>query len=69
MKKPQIRRIVPHIVQPEHAIPLSNRVADLHAQIISNRLSKLELTAAQKTTVIDQILVNMKSAEVHSATR
>jgi hypothetical protein len=67
VKQPQIRSIIPHFVQGEHAQSLPDRIADLHAQIIESRLRHLELTTAQKLTVIDQILANLKSGEVHNA--
>lgn len=66
MKKPQIRSIIPHIVQHEHSQSLSDRIADLHAQVIESKLRRLELTTQQKITVIDQIIDNLKSSEVHN---
>lgn len=66
MKKPQIRSIIPHFVQHEHAKSLSSRIADLHIQVIESRLNQLALTTEQKLTVIDQILANLKNSEVHS---
>lgn len=66
MKKQQIRNIIPHIVQYEHSQPLSDRIADLHAQVIERRLQQMNLTTPQKLTVIDQIIANLKAVEVHS---
>lgn len=66
MKKPQIRSIIPHFVQDEHSQSLSDRIADLHAQIIESRLDRLDLTTEQKLTVIDQIITKLKSGEVHN---
>lgn len=66
MKKPQIRSIIPHFVQHEHSQSLSDRIADLHAQVIESTLRRLELTTQQKITVIDQIIDNLKSSEVHN---
>lgn len=67
MKKPQIHRIIPHIVQGEYSKSLSDRVADLHAQVIESKLDRLELTTEQKIMVIDQIIGNLKLREVHNA--
>lgn len=67
MKKLQIRRIIPHIVQWEHSSPLSDRVADLHAQVIESRLEQLELTTEQKIMVIDRIMKNIKFREGNNA--
>jgi uncharacterized protein with von Willebrand factor type A (vWA) domain len=64
MKKAQIRNIIPHFVQDEHSQSLSNRIADLHAQVIERRLNQSNLTLVQKLTVIDQIIENLKSREV-----
>lgn len=69
MKKPQIRNIIPHLVQSEHPKSLSDRIADLHVQVIENRLGQFNLTIEQKLTVIDRIIANLKSSEVHSVTR
>lgn len=66
MKKPQVRRIIPHFVHDEHSASLSDRIADLHVQVIENRLNRLDLTTEQKLKVIDLILANLKSGEVHS---
>lgn len=66
MKKPQIRSIIPHFVQHEHANSLSSRIADLHIQVIESRLNQLALTTEQKLAVIDQILMTLKSREMHS---
>lgn len=68
MKKPQIRSIIPHLVQYEHPQSLSDRIADLHAGVIESRLNRLELTTEQKLTVIDHIIANLKSGEVHNVT-
>lgn len=66
MKKPQVRRIIPHFVQHEHSKSLSDMISDLHVQVIENRLNRLDLTTEQKLKVIDLILANLKSGEVHS---
>ena len=64
MKKPQIRNIIPHFVQDEHPQPLSDRIADLHIQVIERRLRQSNLTTEQKLTVIDQIINNLSAGEV-----
>lgn len=64
MKRPQIRNIIPHFVQCEHS--LSDGIAEFHAQIIESRLNRLDLTTEQKLTVIDQIIVNLKSNQIHT---
>lgn len=66
MKKPQVRRIIPHFVQDEHPASLSDRIADLHVQVIENRLNRLDLTTEQKLKVIDLIVANLKSGAVSS---
>lgn len=69
MKKPQIRRIVPHFVHDEQEISLSDRIADLHTQIIARRLRQLDLTAAQKRALLDQIIANLKASEIQNGNR
>jgi len=64
MKKPQIRRIIPHFVQDEQRLSLSDRIADLHIQVIERSLNQSELSTAQKLTVIDQIIENLRTGEV-----
>lgn len=66
MKKPQVRRIIPHFVQYEHSKSLSDMISDLHVQVIENRLNRLDLTTEQKLKVIDLIVAKLKSGEVHS---
>jgi hypothetical protein len=63
MKKAQIRNIIPHFVQYEHPRSLSDRIADLHAQVIERKLYQSDLTSAQKMTVIDKIIENLKAGE------
>lgn len=69
MKKPQVRKIIPHFVQNEHSVSLSSRIADLHAQVIENRLNRLDLTAEQKIKIIDQIAGRLKPDEIRSVSR
>jgi hypothetical protein len=61
MKQPQIRSIIPHFVQDENGETLSGGIAGLHAQVIENRLSQLNLTTKQKLTVLDQIIANLRA--------
>ena len=68
MKKPQIRSIIPHFVQDEHPQSLSDRIADLHIQVIERSLSQSDLTTAQKLSVIDQIMDNLRACEAQSVT-
>lgn len=63
MKKPQIRRIIPHFVKEPYS--LSERIADFHIQVIERRLNQLDdLTKEDKLIIIDHIMVNIKSEEV-----
>lgn len=66
MKKLQIRSIVPHFVQYEHPQSLSDRIADLHIQVIERRLSQSDFTTEQKLTIIDKIIENLSAREVQS---
>lgn len=66
MKKPQIRRVIAHVVRDEHTEALSDRIAALHVQVIEHSLNRLELTIQQKQTVIDLILANLKTGEKQS---
>ena len=65
MKKPQIRNIIPHFVFYEHHPCLSDKINELHVQIIKRTLGQLDITAQQKTTVVDQIIANIKSRETN----
>ena len=61
MKKPQIRSVIPHFVSVGQPNLLPDRIADFHAQIIERRINQYNLTTEQKLTVIDQIIVNLRS--------
>jgi hypothetical protein len=64
MAKPQIRSIITHFVHDEHPLPLSERIDDLHVQVIERRLAQLGLSNRQKVNMIDRIIANLKPSEI-----
>lgn len=62
MKKPQIQKIIPHIVHRDDSGALSDRIADLHIQVIERYLRQTDLTTEQKVRVIDLIEKNMSAS-------
>lgn len=62
MRKPQIQKIIPHIVHRDDSRALSDRIADLHIQVIERYLRQTDLTPAQQIRVIDLIEKNLSTS-------
>ena len=62
MGRPQIQKIIPHIVHLDNPRALSARLDDLHIQVIERFLRRSDLTPAQQVKVIDLIAQNLKGS-------
>lgn len=61
MGRPQIQKIIPHIVHLDDPRALSSRLDDLHIQVIERYLRRSDLTPAQQVKVIDLIQKELSS--------
>lgn len=63
MRKNCVRDVIVHVPDDMDFHTLSDKINELHAEVIERRLKNCSLTAREKIIVIDQIIKKLQSRE------
>lgn len=64
MRKNIIKNVIVHKVESSDKHTLSDRISELHTEIIERKLNQSGLTKKEKIEVLDKILDNLRSADI-----
>lgn len=64
MRKNIIKNVIVHKVESSDKHTLTDRISELHAEVIERKLNQSVLSKKKKLEVLDKIINNLKSADI-----